>query len=287
MDFSGIAVYLAIFFIVLIASSMFISVFAPLVLRFLSGYREKQARKINAGLEESFIWLDKKKLVLFSLTPLFLTLVLFIIWRNPISIIAGLIFSSLMPGLVLKFIRAQRIKKFSSQLIDALMILSSSLKGGLSLIQSIEVLCEEMPAPASQEFGLVLKENRMGISLEDSLKALRERIPTEELNLIVTSIMVARETGGELTVVFSRLTDTIRDNIKLKEKIATMTLQGRLQGIIMSFLPVVFTFFVWKQNPDHFDVMLQTDIGRGMIALAVVLQIVGMVIIKKVSTVRV
>ena len=87
-------------------------------------------------------------------------------------------------------------------------------------------------------------------------------------------------------MVLSRLTDTIRDNLKLKEKIATLTLQGRMQGIIMMILPIGFAYFVYKQNPGHFDVMIQTELGRKLLALAVCLQIVGMILIKKISTMR-
>jgi len=167
-----------------------------------------------------------------------------------------------------------------------MMIISSSLKAGLSFLQSIEVLCEEMPPPVSQEFGLILSENKLGISMELALKKLRQRIPTEEVNLIVTSILIARESGGNLPLVLSRLTDTIRDNLKLKEKIGTLTLQGRMQGIIMVLLPIGFAYFVYKQNPGHFDVMLQTDIGRKLLGLAIVLQIIGMIMIKKISTMK-
>jgi tight adherence protein B len=184
-------------------------------------------------------------------------------------------------------IKQRRIKKFQGQLVDSLMILSSSLKGGLSLIQSIEALCEEMPPPISQEFSLVVKENTWGVSLDESLRNLRRRMPLEEVNLLVSSVLVARETGGELTKVLSRLTETIRNNVKLKEKIATLTLQGRLQGIIMSFLPVVFTIFIYKQNPGHFDIMLETDMGRTLIIVAIFLQIIGIFFIKKISTMRV
>jgi tight adherence protein B len=105
-------------------------------------------------------------------------------------------------------------------------------------------------------------------------------MPLEEVSLIVSSILVAKETGGELTRVFSRLVDTIRDKIKLKEKIDTLTLQGKLQGYIMSCLPFVFTIFVYKQNPEHFLVFRDTQTGKMMIIIAVVLQIVGMVLIK-------
>jgi len=149
------------------------------------------------------------------------------------------------------------------------------------------VLCDEMPAPISQEFGLVLKENKWGMSLEESLRKLRDRMPLEEVNLVVSSVLVARETGGELTKVFSRLTETIRNNVKLKEKITTLTLQGKLQGVIMTILPIGFTLFIYKQNPGHFDIMWQTQLGRILVAIAIFLQLLGMYLIKRISTFKI
>ncbi len=257
---------------------------------FINAYNkshEKRTAKITAKLEESFIFWEKKKMILIMLSPIILAGILLLLLKNPIGIIIGLPIGFAFPNIMVNVARSQRIKKFQGQLVDSLMILSSSLKAGLSFIQAMEVLCEEMPAPASQEFGLILKENKLGISLEDSLKNLRVRVPLEEANLLVTSILIARESGGELPRVLSRLTETIRDNLKLKEKISTLTLQGKLQGYIMMVLPVAFTLFIWKQNPSHFDVMLQTSLGRILIIGAVVAQIVGMVLIKTICTIRI
>jgi tight adherence protein B len=144
-----------------------------------------------------------------------------------------------------------------------------------------------MPAPISQEFGLVVRENRMGIPLEECLSRLNKRMNIDELGLIIYALLVARETGGELPKVFSRLAITIRDNRKLKESIKTLTMQGRLQGMIMSFLPIVFAFWVLSVNKHHFDIMLNSDIGRMLLVGAVVLQIVGMFLVKKFSAINI
>jgi tight adherence protein B len=144
-----------------------------------------------------------------------------------------------------------------------------------------------MPAPISQELGLVVRENRMGIPLEECLKRLNKRMNLEELGLVVNALLVARETGGELPKVFSRLTVTIRDNRKLRENIKTLTLQGRMQGMIMSFLPIAFVGWVVSVNKNHFDIMLQTNMGRMLLIAAVVLQAVGMILIKIFSTIKI
>ena len=260
---------------------------APILFARYNQWQAKRVTSVTYSLEDSFIFLEKKKMMFLSVSPLVLAGAGFFLFQNLLGLIMGLLAGLALPTILTKVIRQRRLKAFQGQLVDSLMILSSSLKGGLSLVQAIEVLCEEMPPPISQEFGLILRENKWGVSLEESLRKLKKRMPLEEVNLMVSSILVARETGGELTRVFARLTETIRDNVKLKEKIATLTLQGRLQGVIMSLLPILFTVFMYKQNPEHFDIMLETDVGRILIGAAVLAQLMGMFLIKKISTPKV
>jgi len=242
-------------------------------------WQEKQVKRVANRLDDSFVFLEKRKLMFLTGAPILLGVAGYILFAIPGAAI-GVVVGFLLPMVFVSMAKGARIKKFQSQLVDTLMIFSSSLKGGLSFVQALEIVCEEMPAPANQEFGLILKENKLGVSLEDSLQSLRRRMPIEEVGLIVSSILVAKETGGELTRVFSRLVDTIRDKLKLKEKMETLTLQGKLQGYIMSVLPFVFTVFVYKQNPEHFLVFRDTQTGKMLLVVAIVLQIVGMFLIK-------
>ncbi|MDD5566053.1 MAG: type II secretion system F family protein [Candidatus Omnitrophica bacterium] len=222
----------------------------------------------------------------FVLPPLFAILGA-VVFKSFIFFLLGAGLGLFVPNLMVQLQERNRKAKFNSQILDSIMILSSSLKGGLSLLQSLEVLVEEMPAPMSQEMGLVVRENKMGVTLEESLKHLMERMKMEELGLVVNSILVARETGGDLTKVLSRLSTTIRDNRKLKDSIKTLTMQGRMQGIIMSFLPFLFIWWVLSFNKGHFDIMLKSELGRMLLFIAAVLQVVGMVLIKKFSAINV
>jgi tight adherence protein B len=242
-------------------------------------WQEKQLGKVSSHLDDSFIFLEKRKLLFLTAAPLILAALGWVLFAIPGAVV-GIAVGFVIPKFVTAAAKASRVSKFQSQLVDTLMVFSSSLKGGLSFVQALEIVCEEMPEPTNQEFGLILKENKLGVPLEDSLQSLRKRVPTEELSLVVSSILVAKETGGELTRVFSRLVDTIRDKMKLRAKMETLTLQGKLQGYIMSFLPIVFTIFVYKQNPEHFIPMTTTDAGKMMLVIAVVLQIVGMFLIQ-------
>lgn len=279
----GLITYLILF----TAVFSIVNLFLTFLVEAWRDWQSKQVQKVAQRLDDSFIFLEKKKLFLFTLSPFIAGGIGFLLLKNIFGMGAGFIIGLAIPNLMTKMAKQARQKKFQGQLVDTLVILSSSLKGGLSFVQALEVVCEEMPAPVSEEFGLILKENRLGVTLDESLESLRKRLPLEEVNLLVSSILVAKATGGELTRVFSQLVETIRNNLKLKEKLTTLTLQGKLQGIIMACLPIAFAAFIYKQDPHHFDIMLETQLGKILLVGAVLAQIIGMYLIKKVSTLNI
>jgi tight adherence protein B len=261
--------------------------FPPMLERMKSAHAQRE-RQVTREMDKMFY--DKQsesvtKLYLFM--PLILGAAGLILFRNLVFAVIGAAIGLSIPALMLKMRVAKRKAKFNYQLLDAINLLSSSLKGGLSLLQALEVVVEEMPAPISQELGLVVRENRMGITLEESLNRLYKRLQIEDLRLVINSVLVARETGGDLTKVFSRLSVTIRDNRKLQENIKTLTLQGKMQAAIMSALPPLFVVWVITVNKHHFDVMFHSDMGRMLLILAVVLQLGGMFLIWKFSVIKV
>ncbi len=252
-------------------------------------WQRKKEKSMEIEMDKQFYYEKSPRQIvrLYFILPPVLGIAGVVLLGSPLFIIIGVAAGLLIPNMLLRMREARRRQKFSDQLLDAIMILSSSLKGGLSLLQALEVLADEMAVPMCQEIGLIVRENKMGVTLEESLKGLNKRMALEELNLVVNSILVARETGGDLTKVLSRLSTTIRDNKKLKDSVRTLTLQGRLQGIIMSALPFVFIWWVVSFNREHFDIMLKSEIGRSLLLLAVVLQAVGMVLIRKFSTIKI
>ena len=274
----------------LIAAAMILigSQLLPTFLQRASSLHAQKVVETEKQLDKMFIEVNRQKLVLwYTITPLVIGILAFFILRSfGLSLLAGLA-SFIFPSIIIKNLKEQRRSRFQSQLPDGIMVLSSSLKGGLSLMQAIELMVEEIPAPFSQEFGLVLRENKIGVPLEDSLKHLHDRMRLEELDLVINSILVSKETGGDLTKVLARLSTTLRDNRKLKESIKTLTLQGKLQGIIMSALPFIFIVWVLSFNRGHFDIMLSSETGRVLLITAGVLQIVGMLLIHKFSKIDV
>ncbi|MBD3246938.1 MAG: hypothetical protein GF333_08050 [Candidatus Omnitrophica bacterium] len=242
--------------------------------------QKKRAEQTASQFEEMFIFLHKRFIVaLYILLPLVLGSLTYIIAKNIWFTLAALALGVVTPLWLINIMDRRRRKKFVHQLVDGLMIMNSCLKGGLTLVQSFEVLAEEMTAPISQEIALLNREIKVGVPLEEALLRLDNRMPSEEMTLVSSAILVARETGGDLTKVFSRLVETIRDRIKLRELVSTLTLQARLQSIIISMLGPIFFFVVRRINPHHFDVMWEDELGRLLLLIALVLQIIGIILI--------
>ena len=242
--------------------------------------QKKKADKATTQLEKMFIFLRKDILVtLYVVIPIVLGILGFLLTQMLWVSFVGMVVGVSCPFFLVKILVIRRRAKFSTQLGDGLMIMSSCLKGGLTLIQSFEVLAEEIDPPIGQEVSLLVREIKVGISLEEALNRLDKRMPSEEMALITSAILVARETGGDLTKVFARLIETIRDRIKLKEMVQTLTLQARLQAVVISLLGPVFALVVMRINPRHFEVMWQNEIGKLLLIGAGFLQLIGIILI--------
>lgn len=258
----------------------------PIIQKVLESWQKKRVEKITPKLENMFLNVPIPRLIFFDvLGPVVLGVAGFILSKNILVAVIGAVLGLALPLIVITQMEKIRRQKFGQQLIDGLMVLSGSLRAGLSLLQSFEVLVEELSGPIGQEFSLVVRENRMGVPLEVSLANLKKRVPIDELDMIVTAILVARETGGDLTETFSQLIFTIRERSKLLGRLKALTVQARLQGVIMGVLPVAFAFFVYSFNPRFFDIMLNNETGRFMLILAVILEFLGIFFIRRFSTV--
>lgn len=230
----------------------------------------------------------KKVLQLYIWAPLGMAAVFYFLIEDPtlrmFGIGIGVIMGFMVPGFYAKILLAQNKKKFDDQLIDALMIMSSSFRGGLSLIQAMEAVVDEMPDPINQEFSTVLGENKMGVSLDEALNHLYNRMPSSALQQLITAILLARETGGNLPVILERIILVVREQKRIMGQIETLTLQGKIQGAVMSMLPVGFFMFIYSSNPGFFDHMFQSPTGRALLVYAAISEVIGGFMIWKIST---
>lgn len=261
----------------------------PYLMRRYSQSQQKRMNKISKELDKMFMFAEKKKHLrpLFMITPLGLGIVGFILMHNPIGVIAGVGVGLIIPKIIVKLMAQRRVSQFQAQLVDALMLMSSCLKAGMSLNQSFEVLVEELPPPISDEFSLVIRANQMGVSMDECLAHLKKRMPVEDLDLITTAISISRDTGGDLTEIFSQLVFTMREKRKLEDRVKALTVQGRLQGLIMGILPIGFGIFIYFVNPKNFQILLTDKIGQMLLIWAVISEVIGVILIKRLSRVEV
>lgn len=207
-----------------------------------------------------------------------------------VAIILGLIISFVgwkIPRPLVNFFYQRRLKKFQVQMVDGLNLLSGGLRAGLSLQQASGMVSSELPNPISEEFNLILQQNRLGIPIDECFKNLYERVPTEDNQMFVTCISILRETGGNLAEIFDTIAGTIRERVRLSQKIDSATAQGRTQGIIIFCMPFVMFLINWANNPPATYAMLTNLGGVLLMSLALVLTLVGGFLMYKIVQIKV
>ena len=185
------------------------------------------------------------------------------------------------PRALLHILRQRRLHRFNVQLVDTLVNMSNALKAGFSILQAFESIARNGENPIAQEFDLFLQQTRVGVNFSEALRNLEERVPSEDLSLVVQSIEVARQTGGNLTEVFEKIAATIRERMRIENRIRTLTAQGRLQGIIVGAMPLVILFALLVVDPDLMKPFLHSAIGIAtMIGVAILVTCGGLLIRK-------
>ncbi len=192
-----------------------------------------------------------------------------------------------LPRKVVEMLWKRRINRFEDQLLDALAFMSNGLRSGLSLIQCMEMVSEELPNPISEEFGLVLAEQRVGVPFEDALLNLEDRIGTEDVQILVTSINILRQSGGNLSETFQTLAYTIRERKKVEGRIRTLTAQGVSQAVIIVAMPFALAFVLWTFDHELVARMWSTWLGWVFIGVMLLCQVIGGVIMRRIVMIKV
>ena len=248
----------------------------------------KRQQKFSSRMEQLMPQQEAKRISrLFVVAPLVLGFGFYLLFPEEIKlygVIFGIFLGLVFPGIYVQALTKKTKEKFGTQLVDALMIMSSSFRGGLSLIQALEAVVDEMPDPINKEFGIVLGENKMGVSLEEALTHLYNRMSSTSLQQMITAILLARETGGNLPIIFNRIVNNIRESRKIQQNLDTLTVQGKIQGVVMSILPVAFAGLLYSTNQNMFDHMLVSKLGRSMLIYALISETIGAFMIWKISS---
>ena len=187
----------------------------------------------------------------------------------------------------LRFFWERRLNLFNEQIVDALNLLANSLKAGLNLSQSLQVLIKESKNPIAEEFGLVLSQEKLGLTLDEALEKMLERIPSEDLAIAIHSVLILRETGGDLSETFETIANTIRERRKVSGKISAMTQQGRTQGLILLLLPFGLMGLLYIVNPPYVLPLITTQLGWIMIFVMLFFQAIGALWVRKIINIDV
>ncbi len=192
-----------------------------------------------------------------------------------------------LPVLWILIRRKRRLKAFAAQLPDSLEMLARSLRSGQSLGFGFNMVASEMPLPISKEFGRVFEEQNLGVPLDESLRSLTDRIPNLDLKFFVTAVVLQRQTGGDLAEILDKIGELIRDRFRIWGQVQALTGEGRLSGIILIALPFLLFLVVYHMNPDYVKVLFTDPMGTKMLAAAVVMQVVGALVIRKIVNIKV
>jgi len=200
--------------------------------------------------------------------------------------LAALVFC-MGPLLWLMFRRGRRLKKFSTQLPEALALIARALRSGHSLASGIKVVCDEMQEPMSKEMNITYEEQNLGIPLDQALKGMYKRVPNLDLKFFATAVAIQRQSGGDLAEILDKISKVTRERQELLGHVQALTGEGRISGIVLMALPIAIFLCVWKMNPDYVMILFTDELGRKMVAVAIALQIVGAWSIKKIVQIKI
>jgi tight adherence protein B len=247
------------------------------------------AQNISTQLARADLRLTPGEYIILTITSVLGTGIIayVVMHRNPILTLGGLVLGFFLPRFYVKFRQAKRLRDFNNQLGDAINLLANGLRSGYSLLQAMDALAREMPPPIADEFKRVVREIGLGLSNERAMNNMLRRIPSDDLDLMITAINVQHEVGGNLAEILEVISHTIRERIRIKGEIRVLTSQQMLSGYVISFLPIALGFILYAMNPEYMGAMFQEPCGWAMIAVGVISTTIGFIAIRKIVNIEV
>jgi tight adherence protein B len=199
-----------------------------------------------------------------------------------------------LPWVYVKRLRARYYRQFEEQLADTLLLMANGLRAGFSFLQSMEMVARESPPPVSDEFGRVIQEVSVGVTINDALQNLSSRIKSTDLDLMVTAVVIQREVGGGLAEILETIAEVISERMRIRREITVLTTQGKWSGAILACMPIFIGFLIHlvskmgaPTEPSFIEPLLYDVRGQIMLAIAAVNQLIGFLIIMRIVSIRV
>lgn len=204
---------------------------------------------------------------------------------HPLSAFAVALLGIFLPPMYVQSAKAKRLRKFEKQLGDALMLIANSLRSGFSFLQAMANISEEMQDPIGKEFALTVREISMGVDMDTALDNMVDRVRSTDLMMTVAAVKIQRQVGGNLLEILMSISSTIKERLRLKNDIRVMTAQGRVSALIIGLLPVFLACILMVINPTYFLKFVQRPAGIAMLAVGLVMEIIGFIVVRKVVTI--
>ena len=264
----------------------------------MEAYSGAYSRDMARQFDDIFLFIPPNRIAEVGWASAALLFILFFLLTGSLTsvsgVLSGLFFGCLAGGLALRaprqilgLLRKRRLNRFNSQLCDTLVGMGNALKAGFSILQAFETVVKEGENPIAQEFEVFLQETRVGVSFSEALSHLEQRVGSEDLTLVVNAIETARRTGGNLTEIFEKISGTIRDRMRIENRIQTLTAQGRLQGIIVGFMPVIITIALMLLDPGMMIPFFHSTVGVCIVIAVLALIGCGALLIRKIVNIQV
>ena len=176
----------------------------------------------------------------------------------------------------------RRAASFTNQLGDCLMMIANALRAGFSFLQAIELISKEMEPPVSEEFKHVVRDVGLGTPVERALTEMDRRVGSSDFSLVVTAVLIQQQVGGDLARILDTISETIQDRIRMRREVKVLTSQGRMSGWILVLLPIAVGLFMTSMNPGYLDPLFHDSVGRIILAITIVMEIIGAVVINRI-----
>ncbi|WKY48742.1 type II secretion system F family protein [Eubacteriaceae bacterium ES3] len=214
------------------------------------------------------------------------TVLIFLVSSNLIFAAISLGIGLLLPPLYVKKQREKRVELFEQQLVEAIGIMSSCLKSGLTFQQALVSISTEMPDPISSEFSKVVRELKLGSTIETSLTRLSDKIGSQNFMMMVSAILIQRQTGGNLSEILLNISGTIKERFKIKNEIKVLTATARTSGLVVGLMPVAVILIFLVFNKEYVTIFFESTLGIGMIITGIVMEIIGYLFIRKIVNIQ-
>lgn len=254
----------------------------------LDKQRSELETSTKTTLADMFIFLDPTQIFYYNVAALVvLPTLVWLFTNNPVFVTFTAIATLILPKYYIKSMAAKRLKRFEEQLPDALLMVSGAMRAGASLNIAMESMVKEQKPPLSQEFELMLREQRLGVDFDTALVNMEKRNPLQDFSLVVSGLRISREVGGNLAEILESLSTTLREKATMEGKIRSLTAQGKMQGIIMSGLPLLIMAALNWLEPKAMGTMFTTLFGWATLSVILIMITIGYLLIRKITSIDV